>query len=210
MNSENAICVLVADDHPIWREGLVAAIQSREGMKVVAEASNGEQAVELFRVHRPDVTLMDLRMPEMDGLAALTSIRAEFPSARIIMLTTFDSEEDIYRGVHAGAQGYLLKSVSHEELLEAIRKVHSGQKYLPFDVASRLAERMQTVELSERELDVLRLIAQGRSNKEIASTLFVVEGTVKAHVSNILAKLAANDRTQAVTIAIKRGILHPN
>jgi len=208
MNKTNAIRLLIADDHPVVREGLAAMIERRADMTVVAEASSGQEALELYRLHQPDVVLMDLRMPQMDGVSAITAIRAEFPGARIIVLTTFDGDEDIYRGLRAGAKGYLLKDAGREALLEAIRGVHAGQTRIPADVASKLAERMSGPELTPREREVLELMVSGKSNQEIGSHLFIAEGTVKAHVNNILAKLDVNDRTQAVTTAIKRGIVH--
>jgi two-component system NarL family response regulator len=208
MNNEQAIQILVVDDHPVVRDGLTATINYQADMNVVGTAASGRAAIELFREKRPDVTLMDLRMPDMDGVAAITSIRAEFPSARIIVLTTYDGDEDIYKGLRAGAAGYLLKDTPTEEVLEAIRTIHQGKKYVPPGVAMKLAERVNSTQLTERELDVLRLIAQGNSNQGIAKALFIVEGTVKAHVTNILSKLSADDRTQAVTEALRRGILH--
>jgi DNA-binding NarL/FixJ family response regulator len=177
-------------------------------MNVVGNAASGRVAVELFRLHRPDVTLMDLRMPDMDGVTAIVSIRAEFPSARIIVLTTYDGDEDIYKGLRAGAAGYLLKDTPTDEVLGAIRTIYQGKKYVPPEVAVKLAERVHSTQLTERENEVLRLIAHGNSNQAIAKELFIVEGTVKAHVTNILTKLNAGDRTQAVTEALRRGILH--
>ncbi len=175
-------------------------------MEAVAEASNGKEAVEMFRLHQPDVTLMDLRMPQMEGVEAITTIRAEFPTARIILLTTYDGDEDIYRGLRAGAKGYLLKDASCEQLLEAIRVVHAGRSRIPPSVGAKLAERMGNPELSDREREVVRLMATGKSNQEIGTALGITEGTVKFHVNNILSKLKVNDRTQAVIVALKRGI----
>jgi two-component system NarL family response regulator len=177
-------------------------------MTVVAEAANGRQALEFFRQHRPDVTLMDLRMPEMDGIEAITAIRKEFPDSRFIVLTTFDGDEDIYRALQAGARSYLLKDMLQDGLIEAIRAVHAGQRRIPAQVANRLAERMDRTELTSRELEVLRLIVEGKSNKEIAAQLSIAEGTVKIHINNILSKLGVTDRTQAATFALKRGIIH--
>ena len=205
---ENPIRILITDDHPVVREGLAAMIERRPDMTVVGEAGNGLEAVERFRSCQPDVALMDLRMPEMDGVEAITAIRREFPAARIIVLTTFDGDEDIYRGLRAGARGYLLKDAGREGLLEAIRAVHAGQSWIPPDVASKLAERVTGPDLTAREMDVLSLLAEGRSNQAIAALLFISEATVKTHVNSILTKLGVADRTQAVTTALRRGIVH--
>ncbi len=207
MSEGNAVRILLADDHPVVREGLAALIERQQDMTVVGEASNGAEAVDLFERHQPDVTLMDLRMPGVDGVEAITRIREAFPGARVIVLTTYQGDEDIYRGLRAGAKGYLLKDAGRQELLEAIRAVHAGQTRIPPDVASKLVERMGGRELSAREVEVLRLMAQGKSNQEIAAALFITEGTVKAHVNNILGKLGVSDRTQAVTTALRRGIV---
>jgi two-component system NarL family response regulator len=208
MSKENPIRVFIADDHFVVRVGLGTLINSEPDMTVVAEAVNGRQAVETFRAFRPDVALMDLRMPEMNGVEAILAIREEFPDSRIIVLTTYDGDEDIYRALQAGARGYILKDMVGEELIEAIRAVHAGQRRLPPAVASRLAERMPRSELTPRELEVLKLIVKGKSNKEIAAALFVTEGTIKIHVNNLLGKLGVSDRTQAVTAALQRGIVH--
>ncbi|MBN8564446.1 MAG: response regulator transcription factor [Leptolyngbya sp. UWPOB_LEPTO1] len=202
-----AIRVLIADDHAIFRQGLATIINRDPEMNVIAQAENGEQAIALFEEHQPDVTLMDLRMPEMEGVAAITAICAIAKSARIIVLTTYDSDEDIYRGLQAGAKGYLLKETEPDELLNAIRTVHRGQQYILPDVGAKLAQRLSNPELSERELEVLRLLAQGMSNADIATALGIGEGTVKSHVNRILNKLDVNDRTQAVIVAVKRGIV---
>jgi two-component system NarL family response regulator len=205
--SQAAIRILIADDHPVVRQGLAATVGRQPGMTVVAEASNGREVVDLFRLYRPDVTLMDLRMPQMDGVEAIAVIREECRTARIIVLTTYDSDEDIYRGLHAGAMAYLLKDAPLSELLEAIRAVHAGQKRIPAAVAAKLAERMISPELTAREMQVLRLVVAGQSNKEIGTTLNISEGTVRAHINNILSKMGASDRTQAATLAIKRGLV---
>ncbi|OKH43738.1 DNA-binding response regulator [Calothrix sp. HK-06] len=204
-----SIRVLIADNHSLVRAGLALILKNQLGNDPVAQASNGAEAVKLFKEHQPDVTLMDLRMPEMNGVEAITAIRQEFPNANIIVLTTYDGDEDIYRALHAGAKGYLLKDCSVEELMEAIHTVHSGKKYIPSLVAQKLMERMEGNPLSERECEVLKLVAKGMSNQKIGAVLGVREGTVKFHVNNILNKLQASDRTQAVVIALRRGIIEP-
>ena len=203
-----SIQIMVVDDHHIVRQGLVALIGTLPGMQVVAQASDGEQAVDLYRTHRPDITLMDLRLPNRNGVDAIAQIREEFPAARIIVLTTFDGDEDIYRALQAGAKGYLLKGMNADELTEAIRAVHAGKSRIPAVVAERLAERMGGPSLTGRELDVLKRIVGGRSNKEIAGDLFISEATVKTHINSILSKLGVSDRTQAATTALQRGIVH--
>lgn len=207
MSGPQPIRVLVADDHPVVRQGLALVIGRQPGMVVVAKARNGRELIDQYRMHRPDVALVDLRMPEVDGVEAIAMIRAEFPDARLIVLTTFDDEEDIYRGLRAGAMAYLLKDAPVDELIAAIRAVNVGQKRIPPDVAAKLAERMNSPELTAREREVLDLIAEGLTNKQIGARLSISEGTVRAHVNNILAKLNVQDRTQAVTTAIKRGIV---
>lgn len=207
MSQSTKIRVLIVDDHAILRRGLATIVDRDPEMMVIAQAEDGQQAIALFREYQPDVTLMDLRMPQMEGVEAITVICAEFKQARIIVLTTYDGDEDIYRGLHAGAQGYLLKDAKADELLNAIRIVHSGQKYVPPAVGAKLLQRMSQPELSERELDVLRLMAQGMSNVEIATALKIGESTVKSHVNRLLSKLGVNDRTQAVVVAIKRGFV---
>jgi two-component system, NarL family, response regulator len=208
MTSADPIRILLADDHPVVRQGLAALINRQPGMRVVAEATTGREAVALFAEQRPDITLMDLRMPELDGVAAILAIRAETPSARVIILTTYDGDEEIYRGLLAGAMAYLLKDATPEVLVEAIQAVHAGQKRIPQEVAAKLAERMGGPELTPRELEVLRLLVAGHSNKGIGAVLAIGEGTVRTHVANILAKLQVQDRTQAATAAIRRGIVH--
>ncbi len=207
MNDAAAIRVLIADDHPIVRQGLAALIGRQPGMVVVAEASNGREAVDLFRLHQPDVTLMDLRMPKLDGVEAIALIRAEVPTARLILLTTFDGDEEIYQGLRVGAMAYLLKDAAPDELLEAIRAVHQGQKRIPPEVAVKLANRMNSRSLTAREREVLRLVVAGQMNREIGESLSIAEGTVRAHMNNILSKLEVSDRTQAATMAIKRGLV---
>ena len=201
------IRVLAVDDHPLLREGIAALISNQSDMELVAEASNGREAVEQFRKHHPDITLMDLQMPEMGGIDAMGAIRGEFPDARIIVLTTYVGDVQVLRALKAGARAYLLKGLLRKELLETIRAVHSGQKRMPAEVAAEIAEHATDDALTSREIDVLRLIAGGNANKEIAAQLSITEETVKGHVKNILAKLAAHDRTHAVTIGLKRGII---
>jgi DNA-binding NarL/FixJ family response regulator len=195
------------DDHPLLREGIAALVNAESDMKLVAEASNGKDAIEKFRLHRPDVTLMDLQMPTLNGIEAIIGIRGEFPGARIIVLTTYAGDVQVLRALKAGARGYILKGHVRRELLDTIRAVHAGQKRIPPDVAAELVDHAAEDALSAREIEVLRLIAAGNANKEIAGQLSIAEETVKSHISNILAKLGANDRTHAVTIAVKRGII---
>lgn len=206
MNPNNTIRLLIAEDHPVVRRGVALMLKYEPDMEVVAEAGTGMEAVRLFRLHKPDVTLMDLRMPEMDGVEAITVIRSEFPTARIIVLTTWDGDEDIFRGLKAGAQAYLLKDTPCDDLLETVRLVHSGKKHITKEVGAKLAERTSFPELTEREMDVLRLMVKGMSNQEIGAALFIAEGTVKFHVNHILNKMNVNDRTQAVIAALKRGL----
>ena len=208
MTNTTPIRVMVVDDHQIVRQGLVALINTETDLTVVAEGADGQQAVELFRQHQPDVTLMDLRMPVLGGVEATKLIRQAAPTARIIVLTTFDGDEDIYRALQSGAQSYLLKGVSFEDLTEAIRTVHAGQRRIPAVVAERLAERLTGEVLTAREVQVLELIVRGNSNKEIATALVISEATVKSHVNSLLSKLGVADRTQAATTALQRGIVH--
>ena len=200
--------VLSADDHPLIRSGLEAVISAESDLQMVGEAANGEEAVELYRKHRPDVVLMDLRMPIMDGLTAIRAILSEFPDAKIVALTTYEGDEDIHRALAAGARGYLLKDMMRSELLNVIRTVRDGQRSIPPAIAARLAEYVPRVELTPRESEVLALMGKGFSNPEIANLLGRTESTMKVHVSNILQKLGVTDRTEAVTVAIQRGILH--
>ncbi len=202
------IRVLCVDDHPLVRKGLAAILNNEADMALVAEAENGRDAVDLFRQHQPDVTLMDLLMPGLDGIAAVKLIRNEFPEAKIIALTSFDGDQNVYRALEAGVRGYILKESVHAEILNAIRIVHAGGKLMSPDAAQRLTEYFPEAALTPREVEVLTLVAQGLANKEIAARLGTASGTVKMHVQNILAKLEAADRTQAVTIALKRGIIH--
>ena len=202
------IRVMTVDDHPIYRSGLAALIGAYPDLQLVTQAANGREAVDAFRQHRPDVTLMDLSMPVMNGVEAIGLIRTEFPDARIIALTTWDGDADIHRALEAGARGYLFKDVASEEVAGAIRQVHAGNRAIPGGVAQRLAEFTPRMDLTEREHEVLSEMARGRSNKEIGATLGCTEGTVKVHVLHILQKLNAADRTEAVTIAIQRGIIH--
>jgi DNA-binding NarL/FixJ family response regulator len=201
------IRILLADDHAIVREGIAAILGRQNDVKVVAEAGNGQQAIEAWERERPDITLMDLRMPGLGGVEAIAAIRRRHPEARFVVLTTYDGDENIYRALQAGAQAYLLKDMFREQLLEAIRTVHRGQRYIPQPIARKLADRLGNNELSAREMQVLEAIVQGCNNKEIALELGITEPTVKFHVTNILGKLGVSDRTQAVTAAIQRGFV---
>jgi DNA-binding NarL/FixJ family response regulator len=202
------IRVMVADDHAIVRIGLVALIESEAGFEVVAEAEDGAQAIELFRTHRPDVTIMDIRMPGTDGVAAARSILEIEPGAAVIVLTSFGGDEDVFRALEAGVRGYLLKrDALGDDMLQAIRHVHEGHRFIPAEVARVLADRVGLAKLSAREVEVLRLAALGKSNREIAEQLTITEGTAKIHIGHILSKLGAGDRTEAVTLALRRGII---
>lgn len=207
MTAGGPIRILCVEDHPVFREGLRAIIGCEPDMALVAYAANAVQAVAEFRHHRPDVTLMDLRLPGSNGIDILIGIRGEFPQARIIMLTTSDGDVEIQRAMRAGASAYILKSMPMDELLAVIRSVHSGRRHIPVDVAARLAEHMGEDDLTARELEVLRLIGDGYRNKQIADQLTISENTVNFHIKNLMDKLRANDRTHAVTIALRRGLL---
>lgn len=206
--SDSKIRIIVVDDQAVVRQGFVALINTVPDMEVIAEGINGQQAIDLYRQHRPDVMLIDLRMPVIGGVEALNTIRGEFPEARLIVLTTYDGDEDIYRSLQAGAKGYLLKDMFFEELEAAIRSVHAGARRIPAVIAERLAERMAGSILTARELEVLELIVKGQSNKEIGVSLQISEATVKSHVNNLLSKLGVTDRTQAATTALQRGLVH--
>ncbi len=206
-SNRRGIRILVVDDHPLLREGIAFLIKSDQDMELVAEAADGEEAIEKFRRYRPDVTLMDLQMPNLDGTQAIIRITQEFPDAKIIVLSTYSGDIQVLKAIKAGARGYIGKGHVHRELLEAIRSVHAGHKRLPSEIAAELAEHVADEELSSREIEVLRLIAAGNSNKQIADKLSIGETTVKNHISNILSKLGANDRAHAVTIALRRGII---
>jgi DNA-binding NarL/FixJ family response regulator len=201
------IRILVVDDHPLLREGIAALVGGQRDMTLVAECSDGSEAIQAFRTHRPDVTLMDLQMPEMGGVDAISAIRGEFPEARIIVLTTYSGDVQVVRALQAGARGYLLKNMVHKELLDTIRAVHAGKKTLSPQASYELAEHATDDALTKAEIDVLRLIAAGNANKQIADQLSITEETVKGRVRNILSKLGANDRTHAAIIGLKRGII---
>jgi DNA-binding NarL/FixJ family response regulator len=207
MVSPKSIRILIVEDHPVFREGLSTILGSQQDMVLVGQAVNATEAIAEFRLQRPDVTLMDLRLPGTNGTDALIAIRGEFPQARIIMLTTSDSDGEIHRALRAGAAAYVFKSMPKNELLDVIRSVHSGRRHIPQEVAARLAEHLGEDDLTTRELDVLRLIRDGYRNKQIADQLAIAETTVNFHIKNLVEKLQANDRTHAVTIALRRGIL---
>lgn len=207
MSSSSPIRVFSVDDHPLLREGIGALVNNQPDMVLVGEAATGAEAIKLFKQHVPDVTLMDLRLPDMSGIDTLIAIRTEFPEARIIMLTTFEGDVEIHRALQAGARGYLLKNMPPSELVDVIRQVHAGKKRIPPAIASHLAEHMTDETLTEREVEVLREVAEGKRNRNIAEKLFISEETVKVHMKHIMEKLGASDRTQAVAIGVRRGII---
>ena len=207
MTHEKNIRVLSVDDHPLLREGLAAIINSQPDMEMVAQAASAHEAIQQFRLHKPDVTLMDLRLPDRSGIEAMIAIRGEFPEARIVMLTTFEGDVEIQRALAAGARGYILKSMPPKELVEVIAQVHAGKKRIPTQIAAQLAEHLSDEALTDREIEVLSLIAGGNRNRDIAEKLFIAEETVKVHIKHIMDKLGASDRTQAVAIGIRRGII---
>jgi DNA-binding NarL/FixJ family response regulator len=207
MSTANSIRVFSVDDHPLLREGIAALIKSQPDMVLVGEASTGLEAIQQFQKHQPDVTLMDVRLPDMNGIDVMIAIRTEFPDARIVMLTTFEGDVEIQRALEVGARGYLLKSMPPKELLEVIRQVHAGQKRIPPEIAAQIAEHLSDEALTEREVEVLREIGGGNRNRDIAEKLFITEETVKVHIKHIMEKLGASDRTQAVAIGVRRGII---
>jgi DNA-binding NarL/FixJ family response regulator len=207
MSAPNIIRVFSIDDHPLLREGIATLIKSQADMVLVGEAATGRDAIQQFRKYQPDVTLMDLRLPDMNGIDVMIAIRTEFPNARLIMLTTFEGDVEIQRALEAGARGYMLKSMPPKELLEVIRQVHAGKKRIPPEIAAQIAEHISDEALTEREVEVLRQIAGGNRNRDIAEKLFITEETVKVHVKHIMEKLGASDRTQAVAIGVRRGII---
>jgi len=207
MSTADNIRVFSVDDHPLLREGIATLIRSQSDMVLVSEASTGREAIQQFQKHQPDVTLMDLRLPDMNGIDVIIAIRTEFPNARIIMLTTFEGDVEIQRALEAGARGYMLKSMPPKELLEVIRQVHAGKKRIPPEIAAQIAEHISDEDLTEREVEVLREIAGGNRNRDIAEKLFITEETVKVHIKHIMEKLGASDRTQAVAIGVRRGII---
>ena len=208
MSNKQPIRVFSVDDHPLLREGIATLVNNQPDMVLVGEASTGAEAIQQFKQHMPDVTLLDLRLPDMSGIDVLIDIRSEFPEARLVMLTTFEGDVEVHRALQAGARGYLLKNMPPSELLDVIRQVHDGKKRIPPEIASQLLEHMSDEGLTEREVEVLREVADGNRNREIAERLFISEETVKVHIKHIMEKLGAADRTQAVAIGVRRGIIH--
>lgn len=208
MNEKQRIRVLSIDDHPLVREGIAAMINDQPDMQMVAQGASGKEAIQRFREHQPDVVLMDVRLPDMSGIDAMITIRSEFPEARIIIITSSEGDAEMRRALEGGARGYMLKSMPPQDLLEAIRKVHAGKKGIPPEIAARLADHYGDETLTEREIEILKQIAEGNRNCDIADKLFISEGTVKVHIKHIMEKLGASDRTQAITIAVRRGIIH--
>ena len=207
MSDQLRIRVLSVDDHPLLSEGIATMINSQPDMQLISQASSGSEAIQQYREHRPDVTLMDLRLPDLSGIDAMIAIRTEFPEARVVMLTTFEGDVEIQRALQAGARGYLLKNMPPSEILDVIRHVHAGKKRVPPQVAAHIAEHMSDEDLTAREVEVLRKIAGGNRNKDIADLLFISEETVKVHIKHIMDKLGAKDRTQAIAIGVRRGII---
>ncbi|HEX4426181.1 MAG TPA: response regulator transcription factor [Terriglobales bacterium] len=209
MNQITKMKVMVVDDHPLMRVGITAIINARPDMTVVAQAETGEEAVKLFQQHRPDVTLMDLRLPgKLGGVEAIAAVRSSHPHARFIVVTTYEGDADIHRALEAGAQGYVIKGMPYQTLVEALQKVHAGRRFVPLPVERALASRLPDSDLSSREMEVLQLLMNGKKNKEIANMLGITEATVKSHVSAILMRLNVNDRTEAVVTALRRGLVH--
>ena len=207
MNAPGTIRVFSVDDHPLLHEGVATIIKNQHDMQLVAEAADGKQAIQTFRQQKPDVTLMDLRLPDMSGIEAMIAIRSEFPEARIIMLTTFAGDVEILRALEAGARAYVLKSMPPKDIVDAIRQVHAGKKRIPAEIAAHLAEHYSDETLTDREIEVLKQVATGNRNRDIAEKLFIAEETVKVHIKHIMEKLGATDRTQAVAIGVRRGII---
>lgn len=208
MNELERIRVLSVDDHPLVREGIAAMINDQLDMQMVATAATGKEAIQRFREHQPDVVLMDVRLPDMSGIDAMITIRSDFPDARVIVVTSSEGDAEMQRALEGGARGYVLKSMPPKDLLEAIRKVHTGKKAIPSEIADRLANHYGDETLTEREIEILQQVAEGNRNQDIAEKLFISEGTVKIHLKHIMGKLGASDRTQAITIAVRRGIIH--